>query len=731
MSIQWITPAGLIATLTELVSTSTSVVATGTNTTYAVISGHLPTGLTLSTTGIISGTPAAVPTTVRNKFVIRATKDNQISDRTFYLDVDGPDDPIWSTTEGYLPIGYNGERYAISEQFIDYHLSATAEVLPVGKTMTYYIADGDGRLPKGIQLSKDGRLYGTILENLIQDGKASSEGGYDDEPYDGYSYDHSVTFSGTATQTAITSSPIIFKFYVTATDGISSSRRMFKILVAAPDMFRADSILFGVGSEIFTIDGVPSSVSYLQPIQFLEGSDLGVIRANNQETLYVGGYDPEPGRGPVVYSITTGTNPDTKLPANLTLDPTLGYIYGFIPYQPAYTRNYNLTINATKTDSKTGKVVTATNTFTLAVKGEIESSIEWVTTSTLGSIDTGITSELAIKAVQTNSEYSVRYQLIDGELPPGMTLESDGSISGKADYGSTGTYTFRAEARDVYELSAIERDFNLEVTEYNGKEFAEIYMRPFLTKEKRQIFQNFMANEQVFDPKLLYRYFDPNFGVQNKIKMVLEFGLERVPLRQYMPAIYENFYRKRLYFGDIKVAIAKDANGTPVYEVVYLDVIDDMVNNDGVSASPAIYINGTPYYPGSITNMRRNLRALALDDFSYVDIDEFMLPRFMRTAQDGSYKPPGYMRVVPLCYALPGQGSKIVSRIKISGFSFKQFDFEVDRIIVQNPADSNSAKYIIFDRQNMADQIPEDMFLWGDDGIRFDTEDLEPLIYEK
>jgi hypothetical protein len=55
------------------------------------------------------------------------------------------------------------------------------------------------------------------------------------------------------------------------------------------------------------------------------------------------------------------------------------------------------------------------------------------------------------------------------------------------------------------------------------------------------------------------------------------------------------------------------------------------------------------------------------------------------------------MRVIPLCYALPGQGDKIISRIKLSGFDFKLLNFEVDRLIVQESLDSTTAKYLMLE----------------------------------
>lgn len=57
---KWVSSAGLLFTATELVSTSTSIAYAETGTVYSIISGELPEGMTLSSTGIISGTPKAV-----------------------------------------------------------------------------------------------------------------------------------------------------------------------------------------------------------------------------------------------------------------------------------------------------------------------------------------------------------------------------------------------------------------------------------------------------------------------------------------------------------------------------------------------------------------------------------------------------------------------------------------------------------------------------------------------
>ena len=778
----WITTSGYLTTATESVVYNYALSASDANT-YQLISGELPKGLTISSAGLISGTPTPVVSKVESKFVIRAANTYGVTDRKFIVEVDGKDDPLWSTPAGYLPLGYNGEGYVLTHQFIEYNLAATSQS-PDDVSVTYFIAEGNGTLPNGVRLEKNGKLHGYIDVNL-------AAGSY----------------------------PVLYEFIVTATDGINDSDRKFKFYLTAPELFSADSTYFvfsstvltttttvgiipsgstilglttgintsfnfsvlstntlifanvsafstatkiisyntnsftlnkatnasiSIGSvltfatasniDILSIDSIESSVGYLQPPQFLNGSDLGIVRSNNNESIDVTAYDPQPYRGPVTYKLVTGTSITTQLPVGLNLDTETGYIWGNIPYQPAYTRSYALTVQAVKKDNRYGTEVTATNTFTLAVKGEVESSIEWVTLPDLGSIEAGSISELFVAAKQISSEYTIKYNYVSGTLPPDLTLARDGTLVGTVAHDSSGTYSFTVMATDVYELSAITREFTVQLTQTSNKEYTQVYFRPFFSKEKRAMYSEFINNTFTFDPKLLYRYYDPNFGVQSNIRLFLDFGIERIDLSRYTVALRENYYRKRFYFGEVKKALAKNTAGELLYEVVYVDIVDDMVNNDNKSIARVIYNRNDILYPGSIDNMRTQLQLIPLEDNSYISINEDLSPRYMNTLQPGTYDYPGYMRVVPICYAQPGQGDRIISRIKLSGFDFKLLDFEVDRIVVQKGMDQTSAKYLILDRQALDDHNVYDTHLYGDDWadhpeltVRLDDENDTPL----
>jgi len=748
----WITPSGFIGTFTERVSTSTSVVASGTNVIYRILSGSLPDGIKLSTTGTISGTPAPVLNTENYKFVVRATSDSAIADRTFNLDIFGPSAPEWfltNTTEStstrlvngstqttvtpFLNVGLYNRPYGLNKQYVKFQLLANSINSPDGTKIQYYIADGSGRLPPGLSLSSTGTITGIINDKLTFDGNLSEYGGYDTESYDTYTYDHSDT---TATQ--ITGIPKLYRFKVTADDGIISSTQTFGLLVVNPNMFRVDNTQLVYNTATFYNIPTPltADLSSLQALQFIEGSNLGTVKSAGNYVKDISAYDPQPENGTTVYSITSSNNYLNMLPRGLGINSN-GIVRGFIPYQPAYAKTYTFEVNATKTNTLRFQT-TASNVFSLTVSGNVSSYIKWVSTGTLGSIFEGFVSELSVKAEQINSENSIKYELLSGSLPSGLTLQQDGSISGSPSYGSTGTYTFTVLASDVYGLSAIDQEFTIEVNQYRQKQYTQIYAKPFLSLELRKQFQTFMSDTFTFDPAFIYRYNDPNFGVQQQIKMYLEFGIEKIKLGDYYSALMENFYRKRLYFGDVKIAYAADEKGVPVYELIYLDIIDDQINSKNQTPDNIFYSNNyqNAYYPSSIKLMRKKLRSIVLPNHSYIGTNLDSLPRFMGTPQPGSYKPPGYMRVVPLCYALPGYGSKILSRIKLTEFDFKILDFEIDRLIVQESLDSASAKYLMFSRQAITDKLPTDDILFGPDTytgtnyidlVELDIETGEPL----
>lgn len=357
--------------------------------------------------------------------------------------------------------------------------------------------------------------------------------------------------------------------------------------------------------------------------------------------------------------------------------------------------------------------------------------LTWITTSSLGTIQTGYTSELAVQSTQSLAVSEIKYQLLYGQLPSGLSLLHDGSIAGKVNYNTTGTYTFTVKAIDNLNTEVNTQTFRLTVTQPTTKKYTKVYVRPFLSQRKRQEYLNFVQNRDIFEQSLLYRYYDLNFGVQQNIKLVLDFGLQQLNLVEYLYPLQENFYKKRLRLGKVKSAIAKNATGEHVYDVVYVEVVDELENSQGVSVSSVIYNKEEIYYPGSIYNMRKQLRSTTLLNWTTISVDDNLQPRFMMTQQPSDFRTETYIKAVPLCYTLPNKSQIIMNRIKDSGFKFNTIDFEIDRIVVENSLDNAGAKYLLFNRDAVGDLLDIDAYIFGPEGwVRLDTENDQPLLRE-
>ena len=672
----WLTPSGFLFTATINVYTSTNIVAGGAGIKYSVISGKLPDGLHCSSSGFIYGTPTAVTASTSTLFVVRAKNIQGVADNYFTINVPGPANPlVWSTANTFtitntssihLAIGPSGEPWLLNKQYVNYQLVAIPSPNPLPSQYQIKYYTSSA-LPPGLTLSTDGRIFGYVNDRII-----------------GSTKNYNVS--------------------IVAVDGITQI---------------SENIVLPV-NDLYTLSN--SGLSYVPPIQFVADQNL-YVRTLSREIIDLSGYDPYPELGTVSYTLSG------DLPLELTFDTSTGFITGPVDYQPVYTKTYPLTIRADK--NLYGLTTSSTASFNLTIEGTVYNNITWITSSSLNSLATGQVSSIQLESTSTGVSSHIEYKLASGMLPSGLTLMPDGSIVGQSDYGSAGTYSFVIEALDAYNSAPNAKTFTLTVTD---KEFTKIYLKPFLSRNKREIYQQFVLDSKIFPQSLLYRPNDLNFGVQNEIRMYLEFGIQRLDLANYVIALRENFYRKHIYFSDLKTAVARDSAGNIIYEIVYLEAKDRLINNAEISSELVVYINGQVYYPNSITNMREALERMIVSniDGSYTNIkvDSYNTPKYMQTTQSGSYQLPGYMRVIPICYTLPGQSTKIVDRIKASGFDFKQFDFDVDRIIVENALDQGTAKYLVFGRNSLFEQITSDNVIYDSKGPTLDTQNSNPLTRE-
>ena len=441
----WTQPSEtLLADLEEKVTTTIPLPVL-TRATVSLISGNLPPGMRLN--GIkIEGTPYEVARKLEYRFVLRATLDRSIRDRTFRITVNGPDAPEWVTDPGLLPVGNNNTLYILDSSPIEFQLSAVDSDLEAGQTLEYYIADGDGELPPGTSLTSDGRIVGIVDPLLaIERGLLYSTGTYDTAPYDLISggYDFGVRSSNgfdsffydtTVWDFSYKEKPPkklnrYYQFTVSVTDGDTVARRTFRIFVVGDDFFRADNTVLQVGTGTFTAD----NTNLRTPI-WITPENLGIKRANNYVTIPLDIIDTNSLVGFVNYSLES-TNKDGSpsiLPPGLELDTSTGDIAGRIPYQSEVSKVYNFTIKATRfTPDQIDENVSSSKTFTIRLLGEFNSNTTWISTSDLGTLNSNVISVLKVDAQTDVPNARVLYSLASGRLPPGLQLTFDGEIVGK------------------------------------------------------------------------------------------------------------------------------------------------------------------------------------------------------------------------------------------------------------------------------------------------------------
>ena len=806
MAIVWNTPAGSLGTLTERVIVDIPLSATGVGTvTYTLISGNLPRGLRL-TGNRIQGSPVEVKKFTTSRFVIRATDLADLEDRTFSISVDGEDIPEWVTKEGFLNVGKGQAYFVLDNAQVNFQLEATDTDLTAGDNLEFYLLPNGGQLPPGLSLSKTGLLSGFTDPIFSIEYNASLTGAYDSgafdvtpldavesmsNGFDSYFYDN-VTYDYSESSRTPKRLSRIYTFIVAVTDGANVATRLFKIYVVTEEFLKADNSLLQIDTNIFTAD----ASSDRQPIWITE-SNLGRFRANNYVTLYLEVYDPPTLVGTITYFLLP-SNPDgsaSTIPPGMELDSVTGEITGRVPYQARVSKHYQFTMmavnfpttlatqtytlvgtwntgvtyqineavmylgliyickvaNRNKTPTDTTYwvigVASAEKTFNVEIIGEIESGINWITDSDLGSIKPNQPSQLSVIAESLLYGGHVAYSLISGTLPPGLSFLPTGDIDGKvkqfADDSGPGLtrffdlegsirtfnttfdgdstnfdkkFTFTVRAKDSANFSEVDKTFFVTVTADTTKTFANLYVKAFQTKDKRLEWFNFITDATIFTPDNIYRYGDTNFGIQTEIKMLVFAGIESLEAVKYVQAMSRNHYRKRLMFGDLKVAIAKDPiTQKVIYEVIYVDVIDDLEKN-GTSIIDTVELSNTikskvlisydsikvdsdiPFvsdsdhqrvFPNSIKNMRKRVRGIG-------DRDREFLPLWMRSIQNESNFETGYVKALTLCYTKPGKSAEIMAKIKGNGFDFKNIDFVADRYLIDIIDGQIEDKYLAF-----------------------------------
>jgi len=717
----WSTTAGKIATIDEQVAYSLQLEANtsdSTAITYSMIAGSLPAGMQVTTDGLLTGTPAEVAKRTLYTFVVRATAGTAITDRTFSLDVQGADSPVFTTASGQLLLDDStsvGLYWVIDGSSVSLQMQATDSDTRAGQSLVYEIVQGT--LPPGVTMSKSGLISGTV--QLTDDQKFGERGGYDDgaeeDQWDG-TYDRTVTSKSISKN---------FDFIVRVSDGTSFVEQNNNIFVYSADFWRVSNTAITIDAS--EIQGSPLTMDLSanrRPV-FRTGSDLGTFRHDNALVVKIDVEDFDPLQADLEYTIQSGS-----LPAGVSIDVSSGELYGQLAKQSAVETTYSFTVRANRVVT-TGLNVFTDQAFTMKVIGEIDIGIAFTTPTVIGTLKADIPSILSVEAVAEETNRVLSYSVTAGSLPTGITLSEQGNLIGTIDPSdftdSTRAFTFTITVSDQYQSAATSKEFTLNIDiPYTQIEYGNMsgHATSFIDQN---IFYSIAQDPNINSVENIFRPEDDNFGMKLKPDMLMMAGLEAQTLTAFQQQMEQNHAPKTLYFGDVKTAVAKEGTDTK-YEVVYIEIKDNLVNKDGQSVSSSIKLrdavtkpmlgprassmNATAdyvdyevttdgglsfstsgskvryanqlsadlgfietIYPNAVANMRSRMKSLGHKEWDY-------LPLWMKTTQAGDLAPLGYVTAVPICYCKPGTSALVKKRIEDKALEFKNIAFTVDRYVI-------------------------------------------------
>jgi hypothetical protein len=658
----WETPAGSLGTIPEGVFYRVPLLATANDTVYyQLIAGALPAGMQINDTGIIAGIPNAtasfqgvpsdVPVDTFSKFAVRAytrigTTVNRLADRTFTLEVANTTRPQFVTAPGQILQTYDGTL--ITDLQIEYTGADTTVITLVS-----------GSLPSNLTIDATGKISGLI-------GKLNDNTNY--------------------------------SFTLEVSDGTveGNSLRTFSIYVYSRSNLTADNTIITADNTFITADGTPT----LLPVLLTAQGSIGTVRSDNFFAFQFTGVDLD---GDPIEYVT-----DADIPG-LTLDPNSGWFYGNIPPLGLQQQTYSFNVRVRKIANP--DVISPNYSYSLTVTGPVSSDVTWLTPSLLGSIDNGATSIFYVAAVN-NSGLSLQYRLLSGSdsrLPQGLQLLPSGEIAGRVSFNTfaldlgtttfdnnTTTFdlvaTFTVNAFSTNGLVNANKIFSIKVNRAYNQPYDNLYIQAMPPINDRIIISSLLQNTDIFQQDLLYRPTDPNFGVAKNVTYYHAYGLAPAILEDYVSSLDINHYWKNLVLGAIKVAHAKNSAGEIVYEVVYSQIIDDLVNAQGASVSKEVTL---PYpvfrdnspeiatvYPNSLINMRNQV----IDTVGQISNT---LPLWMTCTQDNGLV-LGFTPAWVISYAKPGCGEQLAYYI---GQDFidklNTIDFDVDRYELDNSLTKN------------------------------------------
>lgn len=636
---------------------------------YKLLNGRLPEGVVLSNvnnTCVIAGIPKGVNNTTAYTFTIRVNDEiGNFADRTFSIELLTAGLPRFLINSGNLLTVFDSE-------FLSYKIEYTTPI--PNDEVKFFVASGE--LPEGLFLNEDtGIISGYPVPPININGTPASK-----------KSDFTITL-------------------VSLLGSVSASYSITvkNIGLVNPTISPRNPVILNYNPRRIPVDdNDPYYEYYLNDV-----NSIPVLRSGDFFSFKIIGFDFD--GGTVTYNFA-------NLPPGLNGDSNSGWITGTVNIGTGLSR-YIFSVFVNKNNGLASDIYE----FALTVSNEITNDIVWTSPNNLGTIYNNTISTLKIEA---ESSQNLTYRLIQGTLPSQLVLDETGELVGRVAYQptrdllnqfTTTTFEFTVEAIALnYPLVSSKKTFTLNVYQYYNLVTENVYMKASPTLSQRAIVNSLLTDTSIIPTEFLYRPADLYFGKATDISFVHAYGIEASSAENYLEAMKKNHYWRNLTLGELKTAIARDENGDIIYEVVYSQIIDNLVNEKNQSVSSQIrwptyvslelgpyltsedflytsfadvqdnlfYTSLTPgstnvFYPASLDNMSKQI-----GDVLGKTSDTNLLPKWMTTQQlNGNVL--GYTRAWVICYTLPGKSTEILNNINNNWpYKLNDIDFTVDRYYI-------------------------------------------------
>ena len=776
----WNTAAGSLGTypsgLLLVNPLSATPVLPATSIQYTLLSGSLPSGISLSEDGLITGTPVLVVADSTSTFTVRATDNlNNIRDRTFSIRISGAAIPSFTTPAGVLLS--TQDSYWIEFPIL---YSNPLPSNPVVIELT------EGVLPPGLEINEEGIIRGypeppsvsITVSSVITSATATSDSTNTITCLSttGFSIGRPVVFTGSTfgdIQESVT-------YYIKTIENSTS------FTIAATQNGPEFPLSTDTGFMTVTLPaisvGQPTIRTYSFTLRLRSplGGDTALysITVINQNTPTSQGGPGKPpntriptllNTRPTTYNITSndpyygyyilppvaptvsafiGTTQSgdyfafkiigndfdgnqlqysfSELPSSLVGDINTGWITGTPTLTNIGISSYNFSVATYKTSNPS--LASVYFNFSLNVSNQINGEITWITPTNLGTIFNGTISTLSVSA---ESDVELSYRLTSGSLPSNLTLLSNGEITGYVSDQPTDTFLYQGDTTNFeftvqaysakYPIIEASKTFSVTVLQEYSQPTDILYIKAAPSIEDRQIISTLLDNELLIPTSSLYRPDDVYFGKASNVIYEHAYGIYASSVDQYIASVTKNHYWRNITLGELKTAVAKNSAGEVIYEVVYSEVIDNLINPQGVSVSseiywpreidlglgpwytsitniytsynkdlaPGFYTSRSPgyarlLYPNSLYNMRNRVAQELGQEF-----DSRLLPLWM-TSQQNNGSTLGYTQAWVICYTKPGLSNTIKTNIENNWpHTLNEINFKIDRFTVNKSATYN------------------------------------------